>query len=143
MHAALVDVTTALRSSWLPGQGGLSTSVALAQQTAALPFLSAIDVHDVGIVPLPLPQRCVQQLLPEAQLSAALTVDGQGVVKLSPGYVWHLDAEQFTFTHPLWEKCVRELACTMFRGLGVHQVWQRDTGNVNEGPESVLWQRCP
>ena len=124
MHAALKAVTAALRppDSEQTRQNGLSTSVAVAERTEQLPFLSALEVDGAGVVPLPLPQRCVQQLLPEAQLSAALTLDSQGLVKLCTGYVWHFQGARFTSSHPRWELRVQELARALLRELGLCQV---------------------
>ena len=119
MHQVLADIATALCGQ----DDHLQQAVTASNHTQDLPFMSMLDVHGFGVVPLPLSQRFVAQVGPRAQLSVALQAMGTELpVALSLSYVTRVPSGSFSFRHAAWERRVQALGEHAKGKLGLPQV---------------------
>ena len=94
MHHLLADLASAL------GQDEqLEQLLITSKHTEKLPFMSMLDVHSFGVVPMPLTQQFVKHVGARAQLSVALTMDTELSIALALTHVWRVPSEEFSFRH--------------------------------------------
>ena len=118
MHQVLTDIATALGGQ----DDQLEQAVTASSHTKDLPFMSTLDVHGFGVIPLPLSQRFFAQVGPRAQLSAALAIDTELPVALCLSYITRAPSGSFSFRHSAWEGRVQALGEHAKGKLGLPQV---------------------